>query len=355
LWRGGGVALALDSWLEPTWTNVQTTPVFDTALAPQRPFLRQPRGLFAFATDSSANALVEYALLLALLAGGLIVGAQVIGWTTRDVLSKGDLRLALNGASPKAADGPVAAQASDPPPPAAAAFDWFTWIPTVGLCLALAACGGAWRFVRRERRIQALEAQPAEPAPDDPAQRALLEKRRKILAALAADPSGLFDSRLQVRHLMTEQVESVRPDAPLAGVHEKLLAGRRRHLPVCESGGRLVGIISDRDLRKPGRRAADIMTPKPCTVTPDMLIVPAVTVLLNHCISCVPVVQGDRLCGLVTTTDLLMALQCALQALQRMPNAVKAMAAVAINESAAAAAPPLEDRLEAHCAGAGGP
>lgn len=332
---------------------MEETPVFETALALRRRFLRPTKGLFALATDSSANALVEYALLLALLAGGLIVGAQVIGWTTRDVLSQGDLRLALKGTSPRATEASVAAQPSDPPPPAT--VDWLAWTPTLGLCLALAACGGAWRFVRRERRIQALEAQPAEPAPDDPAQRALLEKRRKILAALAADPSGLFDSRLQIRHLMTEQVESVRPDAPLAGVHEKLLAGRRRHLPVCESGGRLVGIISDRDLRKPGRRAADIMTPKPCTVTPDMLIVPAVTVLLNHRISCVPVVQGDRLCGLVTTTDLLMALQCALQALQRMPNAVKAMAAVAINESAAAAAPPLEGRLEAHCAAAGGP
>jgi CBS domain-containing protein len=290
-------------------------------------------------------------LLLALLAGGLIVGAQLIGWTTRGALSKADLRVALAGAPRKPAEAALA----PPPdaPPSAAAFDWFAWVPTAGLCLALAACGGAWRFVRRERRIQALEAQPAEPAADDPGQRALFEKRRKILAALAADPSGLFDSRLQVRHLMTERVESIRPDAPLGSVHEKLLAGRRRHLPVCESGGRLVGIISDRDLRKPGRRAADIMTPQPCTVTPDMLVVPAVTVLLNHRISCVPVVQGDRLCGLVTTTDLLMALQCALQSLQKMPNAVKAMAAVAINE--AAAAPAADDRTAAHCAATGGP
>jgi hypothetical protein len=41
-----------------------------------------------------------------------------------------------------------------------------------------------------------------------------------------------------------------------------------------------------------------------------------------------------------------------LQALQRMPNAVKAMAAVAIHE--AASAPPTDDRLGAHCAGTSG-
>ncbi|MFO0896319.1 MAG: CBS domain-containing protein [Pirellulales bacterium] len=289
-----------------------------------------------FAAEAG-NAVVEYALLLALLAGGLIVGAQFVGWSTSNALGRLDLQTAKAGA----ARGNLSTAANDAPgeslPPASDAprFDWMDVASTAGLLMALAACGGAWRFVRKERRIQSLHAQPEEAAPDDPAQVALQEKRRKIQLALAADPSALFDSRLQVRHLMTDRVEAVKPEASLLRVHEVMRQGRRRHLPVCEASGRLVGIISDRDLRKPGRRAADVMTANPCTVAPDMLIVPTVTLLLNNRISCVPVVQNEKLCGLVTTTDLLMALQGALQALQKMPNAVKAMAAVAINEQAA--------------------
>jgi len=280
------------------------------------------------------SAVVEYALLLALLASGLIVGAQFVGWSTSNALGRLDLQTAaVRGAGDALNSGEVrvavAEDATDTP-----RFDWMDVATTAGLLLAIAACGGAWRFVRKERRIQQLQAQPEEEvAPDDPAQVMLHEKRRKIQLALAADPSALFDSRLQVSHLMTDRVEAVKPEASLARVHEVMRTGRRRHLPVCEANGHLVGIISDRDLRKPGKHAADIMTANPCTVAPDMLIVPTVTLLLNHRISCVPVVQNDKLCGLVTTSDLLMALQGALQALQKMPNAVKAMAAVAINET----------------------
>jgi acetoin utilization protein AcuB len=282
----------------------------------------------------AGNAAVEYGLLLALLAGGLIVGAQFVGWSTSGALGRLDLQAVKAGGAKGAhavapTNSPLAVEdeAHDSP-----RFDWLDLATTGGLLMALAACGGAWRFVRKERRIQSLEATPEEPAPDDPVQAAIQEKRRKIQLALAADPSALFDNRLLVSHLMTDRVEAVRPDAALTRVHELMRIGRRRHLPVCEANGRLVGIISDRDLRKPGRRAADIMTMNPCTVAPDMLIVPTVTLLMNQRISCVPVVQGEKLCGLVTTTDLLMALQAALQALQKMPNAVKAMAAVAIHE-----------------------
>jgi CBS domain-containing protein/Flp pilus assembly pilin Flp len=281
------------------------------------------------------SAIVEHALLLALLASGLIVGAQFVGWSTSNALGRLDLQTAAvrDGGEDAANAGEVrvamADDASDAP-----RFDWMDVATTAGLLLAIAACGGAWRFVRKERRIQQLQAQPEEEvAADDPAQVLLHEKRRKIQLALAADPSALFDSRLQVSHLMTDRVEAVKPEASLTRVHEVMRTGRRRHLPVCEASGKLVGIISDRDLRKPGKCAADIMTANPCTVAPDMLIVPTVTLLLNHRISCVPVVQNDKLCGLVTTTDLLMSLQGALQALQKMPNAVKAMAAVAISET----------------------
>jgi predicted transcriptional regulator/Flp pilus assembly pilin Flp len=296
---------------------------------------RLPTPVSRWLAGEGGSAVVEYALLLALLASGLIVGAQFVGWSTSNALGRLDLQTAAarDGGGDAGNAGEVrvavAEDAADAP-----RFDWMDMATTAGLLLAIAACGGAWRFVRKERRIQQLQAQPEEEvAPDDPAQVLLHEKRRKIQLALAADPSALFDSRLQVSHLMTDRVEAVKPEASLTRVHEVMRTGRRRHLPVCEASGRLVGIISDRDLRKAGRCAADIMTANPCTVAPDMLIVPTVTLLLNHRISCVPVVQNDKLCGLVTTTDLLMALQGALQALQKMPNAVKAMAAVAINET----------------------
>ncbi len=44
----------------------------------------------------------------------------------------------------------------------------------------------------------------------------------------------------------------------------------------------------------------------------------AVTPLLKRRISCLPVCKGRRVVGVVTTTDLIMALQCALQILQKM-------------------------------------
>lgn len=308
----------------------------DEATADNSPCAGSSGRLARWRADEAGNAVVEYALLLALLAGGLIVAAQFVGWTTSNALGRLELQTAKAGGAKSAT-----AIASNERPASveekadlAARFDWMDVATTAGLLMALGACAAAWRFVRKERRIQQLQAEPEEQAADDPAVIALQEKRRKIQLALAADPSALFDSRLQVSHLMTDRVEAVKPEASLSRVHEVMRLGRRRHLPVCEANGRLAGIISDRDLRKPGRCAADIMTDHPCTVAPDMLIVPTVTLLLNHRISCVPVVQGEKLCGLVTTTDLLMALQGALQALQKMPNAVKAMAAVAIHEPA---------------------
>jgi CBS domain-containing protein len=84
---------------------------------------------------------------------------------------------------------------------------------------------------------------------------------------------------------------------------------RIRHLPVVQ-GGRLVGMVSDRDVRSasasPGTVAGRIMTPDPVTVTSDARIEHAARVMLDARFGSLPVVDG-ALVGLVTTTDLLRA------------------------------------------------
>jgi signal-transduction protein with cAMP-binding, CBS, and nucleotidyltransferase domain len=80
-------------------------------------------------------------------------------------------------------------------------------------------------------------------------------------------------------------------------------------------------VISDRDLLgRQGEVASDLMTPNPLTVQREALLDPAVTMLIQKRISCLPVTHEGRLCGLLTTTDVMMALQCISQVMQRLSD-----------------------------------
>ena len=57
------------------------------------------------------------------------------------------------------------------------------------------------------------------------------------------------------------------------------------------------------------------MTREVITVQPDVEITRAVTIMLDNGISCLPVVENDNLKGIVTSTDLIMAVQCSLHVL----------------------------------------
>jgi acetoin utilization protein AcuB len=95
-----------------------------------------------------------------------------------------------------------------------------------------------------------------------------------------------------------------------------------RHLPVID-GGKLVGIISDRDLKQSMTSAAlategptrdrlldeltagQIMTRAVVTIGPMFGVEEAARLMATRKISAVPVTEGDRLVGLVTETDVL--------------------------------------------------
>jgi acetoin utilization protein AcuB len=86
---------------------------------------------------------------------------------------------------------------------------------------------------------------------------------------------------------------------------------RIRHLPVV-TGGRLIGMVSDRDVRSavagpPGPGAGRIMTPDPVTVSPDTRIEHAARLMLDRRFGSLPVVDATTLVGIVTYTDLLRA------------------------------------------------
>jgi len=104
-----------------------------------------------------------------------------------------------------------------------------------------------------------------------------------------------------------------------------MLAERIRHLLVVEDE-RLVGIVTDRDIRlnlpSPATSLSvweinyllarltvgQVMSKYVITVAPDRDVRDAARILLDEKIGALPVLDGERLVGIVTDTDLLRAL-----------------------------------------------
>ncbi len=148
----------------------------------------------------------------------------------------------------------------------------------------------------------------------------MFRKRAAIKSYLREEWIRLFEGNMKVGSYMSTQIASVGPDMKIEEVAEILDRDGYRRVLVTDDQNHLLGIISQTDVaKKSGEVASDIMTTDPKTLTPDCDLSIAITILLRHRISCLPVVDGDRLVGLITTSDLLMILQCTLVILS-MPN-----------------------------------
>jgi acetoin utilization protein AcuB len=127
-----------------------------------------------------------------------------------------------------------------------------------------------------------------------------------------------------VRERMTTVLFTVPPDASVAEVERVMRYQRIRHVPVVDDG-RLVGMVTDRDVRTAMPSSATtlaageahylldrlrverVMSHPVITVGPDAHIVDAVGLVLAHRIGALPVMESGRMVGIITETDLLRA------------------------------------------------
>lgn len=108
---------------------------------------------------------------------------------------------------------------------------------------------------------------------------------------------------------MSKEPVTIGPEDNLAQAQERMEKGGFRRLPVLE-GERLVGIITDRDLRQHlgylERTKVNVaMTEELVTVSPQTTIEQAAELLLKHKIGGLPVVEDGKLIGIITASDIL--------------------------------------------------
>jgi acetoin utilization protein AcuB len=129
---------------------------------------------------------------------------------------------------------------------------------------------------------------------------------------------------MHVGTMMQKQIITATPDMALADVQRLMQDNHIRHVPVV-SGKRLVGIITDRDVREASPSPATTLTRgeiayqmattpiNQCMTTdvvcigPDVDMVQATHLLLQQQFGCLPVVDNGTLIGIITEWDCLRA------------------------------------------------
>lgn len=129
---------------------------------------------------------------------------------------------------------------------------------------------------------------------------------------------------------MNRNLITISPDTSVLKAREIIEQNNITHLPVTDGKARLVGIVTDRDLKEAWASPAStlsvyeltyvlqklvvqsIMTKDLITATPDMTVERAARILHDNRIGALPVVDQEKLVGIITTTDLMEVLLTAL-------------------------------------------
>ena len=129
---------------------------------------------------------------------------------------------------------------------------------------------------------------------------------------------------MKVDELMTKKVITVSPEDKVDQVFFLFHYESIRHLPVVTEKGTLVGIISDRDIKKvlgprhklhqqkdgtvltvSARKVRMMMRREPVTIGPEERAADAAAIMVKKKIGALPVISNKKLVGIITATDIL--------------------------------------------------
>jgi len=135
----------------------------------------------------------------------------------------------------------------------------------------------------------------------------------------------MMKSNVQVRDLMTRSVRTLGRNDKLSTADSLMQSERIRHLPVLDEAGRLVGIVSQRDLffsalvqalgygstthdRMLNRiLVKEVMIENVVTTTPETLVTDASRIMVDRKIGCLPVIEDEQLIGILSESDIVSA------------------------------------------------
>ncbi len=123
-----------------------------------------------------------------------------------------------------------------------------------------------------------------------------------------------------VRDVMTHEVATLERNDRLSTADNVMRLGRIRHMPVLEDGN-LVGLVTQRDLFRGallkalgyGSKAEqtmldtlavkEVMATDLVTIAPDATLQEAAQIMIERKIGCIPVVENEKLVGILTEGD----------------------------------------------------
>lgn len=122
-------------------------------------------------------------------------------------------------------------------------------------------------------------------------------------------PRNDFLNKLTAVDVMQSQVETLDSNLTLDEVMQAVSRSHHRGFPVLEKE-KLIGIVTQSDLanlseRSPKTRLKEIMTPQPITVKPDTTLSNVLYLLNRYQLSRLPVIEGSKLVGIITRTDII--------------------------------------------------
>lgn len=125
-----------------------------------------------------------------------------------------------------------------------------------------------------------------------------------------------------IERKMTKNPVTCSPDLSIQDAQELMKKEHVHRLPVLDKNGKLVGVISEKDILKAAPSPAStlsayetnyllnkltvkkIMSRNPVTITKDTTVEDAATIMIDQDLSCLPVLEEGKLIGIVSKSDL---------------------------------------------------